>query len=80
MADIDELWEIADAVHANGGKVIGTIDITSPRILTNLVSTATPCWAVRHPTQALIDVITGEYSPTGKLPVTMVSCRGHRRE
>lgn len=25
-------------------------------------------------TQALIDVITGEYSPTGKLPVTMVSC------
>ena len=75
MADIDELWEIADAVHANGGKVIGTIDITSPWILTNLEPY---CDALLGgfgtSTQALIDVITGEYSPTGKLPVTMVSC------
>ena len=75
VADIDELWEIADAVHANGGKVIGTIDITSPWILTNLEPY---CDALLGgfgtSTQALIDVITGEYSPTGKLPVTMVSC------
>ena len=75
VADIDELWEIADAVHANGGKVIGTIDITSPWILTNLepYCDALLGWFGTS-TQALIDVITGEYSPTGKLPVTMVSC------
>lgn len=75
VADIDELWEIADAVHANGGKVIGTIDITSPWILTNLEPY---CDALLGgfgtSTQALIDAITGEYNPTGKLPVTMVSC------
>ena len=56
--------EIADAVHANGGKVIGTIDITSPWILTNLEPY---CDALLGgfgtSTQALIDVITGEYSP-----------------
>ena len=75
VADIDDLWEIADTVHANGGVVIGTINITSPWILTNLEPYCDALLGVFDTTdQAIADVIAGEYSPTGKLPVTMVSC------
>ncbi len=36
LEDVDEIPEIAEAVHANGGKVIATIECSSPWILTNL--------------------------------------------
>ena len=75
VAAIDELWEIADAVHANGGIVIGTINISSPWILTNLEPYCDALLGVFDTSdQAVANVITGEYNPTGKLPVTMVSC------
>ena len=75
VAAIDELWEIADAVHANGGTVIGTIDISSPWILTNLEPYCDALLGLFSTSdQAVANVISGEYSPTGKLPITMVSC------
>lgn len=75
VADIDELWEIADAVHANGGTVIGTIDITSPWILTNLEPYCDALLGGFGTSgEALIGAVIGTFNPTGKLPVTMVSC------
>lgn len=74
VADIGKVAKIADAVHANGGKVIATLEITSPWILNNLEPY---CDALlgefRTSQQAIADVLTGEYNPTGKLPVTMVA-------
>ena len=75
VTDIDQVAEIADAVHANGGIVIGTIDISSPWILTNLEPYCDALLGEFSTSdQAIANVITGEYNPTGKLPVTMVSC------
>ena len=75
VAYVDEIKEISDAVHANGGKVIGTIDISSPWILTNLEPY---CDALlggfSTSDEALIGAMIGTFTPTGKLPVTMVSC------
>ena len=36
LEDVDEIPKIAEAVHANGGKVIATVECSSPWILTNL--------------------------------------------
>ena len=75
VADVDEIAEIADAVHANGGTVVGTINISSPWILTNLEPYCDALLGTFSTSdQAIADVVTGEYNPTGKLPVTMVSC------
>ena len=75
VADLEDIWEIADAVHANGGKVVGTINISSPWILTNLEPYCDALLGTFSTSdQAIADVVTGAYNPTGKLPVTMVSC------
>ncbi len=36
LEDVDKIPEIAEKVHANGGKVIATVECSSPWILTNL--------------------------------------------
>jgi len=36
LEDVDEIPEIAETLHAKGGKVVATIEATSPWILTNL--------------------------------------------
>lgn len=82
VEDIDDVAKIAKKVHANGGKVIGTIVATSPWILTNLepycdaltVQYTTSAASIDNARQAQLDVITGKYNPTGKLSMTMVSC------
>lgn len=75
VQDIAKLAKDAADVHANGGIVIASINITSPWILTNLEP---HCDALigsfGTSAQARMDVLTGNYMPTGKLPVTMVSC------
>lgn len=75
VQDIKKLAKDASDVHANGGIVIASINITSPWILTNLEP---HCDALLGSfgtsAQARMDVITGNYMATGKLPVTMVSC------
>lgn len=75
VVDIGKVAEIAEAVHANGGKVVGTINISSPWILTNLEPYCDALLGLFSTSDAAVaDVICGDYNPTGKLPVTMVSC------
>lgn len=75
VVDIDKVEKIANAVHANGGKVMGTISITSPWILSNLEPYCDALLGVYGTSDAaLADVISGDFNPTGKLPITMVSC------
>lgn len=75
LQDVDEIKEVADAVHANGGKVIGTIRISSPWVLTNLEPYCDALLGIfESSNEALVDVLTGAYNPTAKLPLTMVSC------
>lgn len=75
LMDVDKIAEIADAVHANGGVVIASINISSPWILTNLEPYCDGLLGVFDTNvSAKLDVLTGVYNPTGKLPITMVSC------
>ena len=79
---IKKLQKAADKVHANGGKVVGTIVCTSPWILDNLepycdaltAQYTTSAASVANAYSAQVDVIVGNYNPTGKLSVTMVAC------
>lgn len=75
VQDIKQIANVADTVHANGGIVIASINITSPWILTNLEPYCDVLLgSFATSAQARMDVLTGAYKPTGKLPVTMVSC------
>ena len=74
VASMDEFQEIADAVHANGGKVIGDIDASNAWILTNMEPYCDALLGTFSTSDdAIAKVITGEYNPTGKLPITMVA-------
>ena len=81
LADGKKLVKAADAVHANGGKVVATIVCKNPWILTNLepycdallAQYTTSAASLDNARKAQVDVITGAYNPTGKLTVTMVS-------
>ena len=75
LEGVKKIAKIADKVHANGGIVVASINISSPWILTNLEPY---CDGIigqfSTSTAAQIDVLTGAFAPTGKLPVTLVSC------
>ena len=91
LMDVKKIAKYADAVHENGGVVIGSININAPWILQNFEpycdaligrfgTNTLPAFfeddagdAVGS-VQAQMDVLTGAYNPTGKLPITMVSC------
>ena len=69
-----DFQKAAKAVKANGGIVIGNIEASNAWILTEmepycdgLIGTFSTSNA------AIVDVLTGEYNPTGKLPITMVA-------
>lgn len=75
LQDVGQIAKDAAAVHANGGTVIASINITSPWILSDLephVDVLLGSFGTSA--QARMDVITGAYRPTGRLPVTMVAC------
>ena len=82
LADVDKIKKTADTVHANGGKVVATIVCTSPWILDNLepycdallAQYTTSAASLANARSAQVDVIVGNYNPTGKLSVTMVAC------
>ena len=75
VLDADDMAEMAETVHANGGIVIGSINISNPWILTNLEPYCDALiGSFGTSVKARVDVLTGAYNPTGKLPVTMVSC------
>lgn len=74
VADIDQVKVISDVVHENGGKVVASIDATSPWILSNLEPHADALVSLYGSYfDAQVDVLTGVANPTGKLPMTFVS-------
>lgn len=82
LAEVDKIAKIANTVHENGGKVVATIVCTSPWILDNLepycdallAQYTTSAASLNNARSAQVDVIVGNYNPTGKLSVTMVAC------
>ncbi len=78
---VADIPEIAETVHANGGKVIATIVVNNPWILDTLepyvdaltVQYTVSAVAMDNVLNAQLDVMTGAYNPTGKLCLTMVS-------
>lgn len=71
---MSEFQEIADAVHANGGKVIGEIDASNAWILTEMEPYCDALLGTfSTKDEAIAKVVSGEYNPTGKLPITMVA-------
>ncbi len=81
LRGVDEIPKIADTVHAHGGKVIATCVVNNPWILSNLE----PCCdgltfqytisavAMGNALGAQMDVLSGEFNPTGRMSLTMVS-------
>ena len=74
VASMDEFQEIADAVHANGGKVIGEINASNAWILTEMEPYCDALLGTFNNTDdAIAQIVSGAASPTGKLPLTMVA-------
>ena len=74
VASMDTFQKIAEAVHANGGKVIGEINASNAWILTEMEPYCDALLGTFSTSDsAITKVLTGEYNPTGKLPITMVA-------
>ena len=72
LSGVGQIAEIAEAVHARGGKVIANVNVT----LAWEVGTVEPyCdgFLAGFDTyvSAVLDVIFGRFAPTGKLPLTL---------
>jgi len=82
LRGIGKIPALAETVHAHGGKVIATFVVSNPWILSNLEPyvdgmtfqyTVSPV-AMGNSLGAQMDVLSGEFNPTGKMSLTMVSC------
>ncbi len=74
LEEVEDIEEIAEEIHAKGGIVIASIKVDQPWILKNLepyCDALIANFGVDQKPQ--VDVVTGAYAPTGKLPITMVS-------
>lgn len=75
VADMKEFQKIANAVHAKGGKVVGRIEASNAWILTEMEPYCDALIGTFNTRDtAVAQVLVGKYNPTGKLPITMVSC------
>jgi len=81
LRGIGSIPALAEKVHAHGGKVIATFVVSNPWILSNLEPyvdgmtfqyTVSPV-AMANALGAQMDVLSGEFNPTGKMSLTMVS-------
>jgi len=82
LKGVGRIPALAETVHAHGGKVIATCVVCNPWILTKLEPyvdgmtfqyTISPV-AMGNALGAQMDVLSGEFNPTGKMSLTMVSC------
>ena len=82
LRGIGKIPALAETVHAHGGKVVATFVVSNPWILSNLEPyvdamtfqyTVSPV-AMGNALGAQMDVLSGEFNPTGKMSLTMVSC------
>ena len=81
LKGVDSIPELSETVHKNGGKVIATCVVCNPWILDKLEPycdgltfqyTVSPV-AMGNALGAQLDVLSGEFNPTGKMSLTMVS-------
>ncbi len=82
LGGVDTIPALAEKVHAHGGKVVASFVVCNPWILTKLEPycdgllfqyTVSPV-AMANALGAQMDVLSGEFNPTGKMSLTMVSC------
>ena len=81
LKDVEKIRELADAIHARGGKVVGTCVVNNPWLLDKLepycdaltIQYTVSTVALNNALNAQVDVISGDFAPTGKLSLTMVS-------
>ncbi len=74
VQNMSKFKKIADAVHANGGKVIGEIVASNAWILSNMEPYCDVLLGTFDTSDAAIaQVVAGTHAPTGKLPITMVA-------
>ena len=81
LKDVEKIRELADAIHARGGKVVGTCVVNNPWLLDKLepycdaltIQYTVSMVALNNALNAQVDVISGDFAPTGKLSLTMVS-------
>lgn len=74
VSGMDDFQKIADAVHANGGKVIGEINASNAWILTEMEPYCDALLGTfKNTDESIAQVVSGKYNPTGKLPLTMVA-------
>ena len=72
LQNAGKIKEIADAVHSNGGKVISNVNFTLAWMLGNVEPYADALLAGFDTyADATMDVIVGDYNPTGKMPITL---------
>ena len=77
----DRIPAIAEAVHAHGGKVVATLVVNNPWLLDTLepyvdalsMQYTVSGVAMSNALNAQLDVLSGTFAPTGKMPLTMVS-------
>ena len=81
LRGIGKIPQLAETVHAHGGKVIATLVVCNPWILSNLEPyvdgmtfqyTVSPV-AMGNALGAQMDVLSGQFNPSGKMSLTMVS-------
>ena len=81
LKDVEKIRELADAIHARGGKVVATCVVNNPWLLDKLepycdaltIQYTVSTVALNNALNAQVDVISGDFAPTGKLSLTMVS-------
>lgn len=72
LKDAGKIQTIADAVHANGGKVITNVNFTLAWLLGNVEPYSDAVLAGFDTyADATMDVMTGKYQPSGKMPITL---------
>ena len=72
IENAQEIQAISEAVRANGGKVITNVNFTLAWMLGNVEPYSDVVLAGFDTlTSATMDVITGAYEPTGKMPITL---------
>ncbi len=72
LAGANRIPTIAEAVHANGGKVISNINFKLAWLVGNIETNSDALLGGFDTyTSATLDVIRGRYNPTGKMPITL---------
>ncbi|MGN0158255.1 MAG: glycoside hydrolase family 3 C-terminal domain-containing protein, partial [Brotaphodocola sp.] len=72
IENADQIKTISEAVHANHGQVISNVNFSLAWLVGNVEKYSDALLAGFETfTEATMDVILGEYNPTGRMPITL---------